>query len=218
MVIIIIGAESTATRALTEQFSRNPAVLGTPKAMSHEDVLDEVWQLLEKGERSQAKDALSRLIGNKILVTRRSVPHGTKPGVAAEFGTFPALGAMIELTLELECSPFVLVTTRSPIPNIMSWKAERASSQGSSLLAYRQYQSCYKKIFSTLGEHDTPYFIVSVEQYILDSNNFIKSLYKFFNIDSVDIFCSPKEEINDRRYKDYLTDNNEITITDILSD
>jgi hypothetical protein len=215
IIIILIGAESTATRAITEQFSRHPKIFGTPNAESHSDVLDDVWLCLEKRQISEAKNILSTLIDSRIIFTRRSVPHGIKPGIPAEYGSFPKLDEFIELALELDCKPFVLVTTRSPIPNIMSWKSERASSQGSEKLAYKQYLNCYNKIFFTLQKHKTPYFILSAEQFVLDENDYMRSLFDFFEIGSVEIMRTAKKDINTKRYLQYFETTPKFNIKDV---
>lgn len=203
LLVLIIGPESTATRAFTEAFSNHANILGTNNAKEHIDILDPVWFELEKNNINEAVKKFPTN-NDKIIVTRRSIPHGIKPGEAAKYMTFPNIYMLYQLCKKIEYRLFILITTRSPIPNIISMAKNRRSTNGEVEKAFNQYQMAYKKIFEIINKYQIQYFIISVESFLLDQANLILSLHKYFGIALKDIKTDVKVNINKQHYIEFL--------------
>lgn len=203
LLVLIIGPESTATRAFTEAFSNHANILGTNNAKEHIDILDPVWFELEKNNINEAVKKFPTN-NDKIIVTRRSIPHGIKPGEAAKYMTFPNINMLYQLCKKIEYRLFILITTRSPIPNIISMAKNRRSTNGEVEKAFNQYQMAYKKIFEIINKYQIQYFIISVESFLLDQANLILSLHKYFGIALKDIKTDVKVNINKQHYIEFL--------------
>lgn len=203
-LVLVIGPESTATRAFTRAFSQHKDILSTGDPSKHIDVLDDVWLELENRNLQSAIAKFQDKDSAKLVVTRRSVPHGIKPGIAAEYMSFPNVELLQQLCEKLEYKIFVLITSRSPIPNLVSWTNARASVQRDISKAYMQYQMAYKNIFKFINTHDLPYFMISVEGFVLDKKNLINSLHKFFQLEKSEISVKTKVDVNKRRYEQFF--------------
>jgi len=53
-LILIIGPESTATRAFTKAFAQHPEILSIDDPSEHIDILDDVWYALETDNEENA--------------------------------------------------------------------------------------------------------------------------------------------------------------------
>ena len=204
MLILIIGPESTATRAFTKAFIQHPKILSTEDPSEHIDILDNVWYELENNNEEYALASFPVNHKKDIIVTRRSVPHGLRPGVAARYMSFPNINGLKRICERLRYELFILITSRSPIPNLVSWTNERASVQGDINKAYIQYQMSYREIFKFIDTHDVPYFIVSLEGFILDKKDLIKSLHLYFGLPDEKVSIQSRNNVNKRRYEEYF--------------
>ena len=203
-LILIIGPESTATRAFTRAFTQHPKILAAEDPSEHIDVLDDVWYELEHYNEEQALANFPANHKKNIIVTRRSVPHGLRPGVPARYMSFPNTIGLKRVCEKLGYELFILITSRSPIPNLVSWTNERASAQGEISKAYKQYQMSYRTIFKFIETYDVPYFIVSLEGFILDKKDLIKSLHLYFGLPDKKISIPSRNNVNKKRYKEYF--------------
>lgn len=180
-VIIVVGPESSGTRVYTETISRHPDVIGTKEASSHTDHMDYVWYCVEKNDYEKAVDKFPE--GNKkTILTRRSMPHAKKGKNKADSMGFPNIEGFVKLCKGMNKSVVLLITTRSPAANLMSWKRNRSSSERSYKLAFRQYQKTYLELFSVIQKYDLEYFLVNLESIPLDGSEYIKSLHKLLGL------------------------------------
>ena len=203
-LILIIGPESTATRAFTKAFAQHPEILSIDDPSEHIDILDDVWYALETDNEENAVTNFPANKLKKIIVTRRSVPHGLRPGIAAKYMSFPNTEGLKRVCERLGYQIFILITSRSPIPNLVSWANERASAMRDINKAYMQYQMSYREIFKFIETHDVPYFMVSLEGFILDKGNLIKSLHLYFGLSDKKISIQSKNAVNKRRYDEFF--------------
>ena len=203
-LILIIGPESTATRAFAKAFTQHPKILSVEDPSEHIDILDEVWYELENNNEEHALANFPVNHKKDIIVTRRSVPHGLRPGMAARYMSFPNTNGLKRICDRLGYELFILITSRSPIPNLVSWTNERASAQGEINKAYMQYQMSYREIFKFIEAYNVPYFIVSLEGFVLDKKDLIKSLHLYFGLPNEKISVQSRNNVNKRRYEEYF--------------
>lgn len=203
-VMLVVGPESTGTRAFTEILSAHPAVAGTPNARTHGDLLDPVWQALVDGDQAAARGRLEEHRDQPLLVTRRSLPHGPRPGSAAEYRHFPPLQAFVDLLITCRREPVVLITTRSPLANIVSWARERSSARGDLQAAFRQYWAAYRLLFGICTKGTFPFHIVSLEALALEGPDYVASLFAVLGLpptaEPIDV--PRRTDVNLRRYRD----------------
>lgn len=204
-LILILGPESTATRAFTDGFANHNEMLSSHDTNSHFDILDKVWFHLSDKDLKKAQVNFPNNKENKIIVTRRSIPSGKAPGIKAKFLSFPELCLFKELCDNLGYKIFIIITSRSPIPNLESSTKNRSSVDKSFQKAYVQYIETYNYIFNFTKKYSINFLLVSLETYILDNVNFIKSLHKFFNLEIKDINLDIKEDVNKKYYNFYLS-------------
>jgi hypothetical protein len=202
-VTLVVGPESTGTRIFTDIFSRHPRALGTDAALQHHDVLDTVWQMLEQGRCRDAARALAELPRERFVITRRSMPHGSAPGVAAKFGDFPDLGRFVQACAAASRRVQLLVTTRSPAACIASSVARRTSVARNPELALRQYGAAYNAIFAVAARHRLPFFIVSVEALVLDGDAYVQSLFALAGMGAAQVDLHAGDNPNTARYREF---------------
>ena len=203
-LLLIIGPESTATRAFTKAFAQHPVILSIDDPSEHIDILDDVWYALETDNEENAVTNFPANKHNKIIVTRRPVPHGLRPGIAATYMSFPNTDGLKRVCERLGYQIFILITSRSPIPNLVSWTNERASAQRDINKAYIQYQMSYREIFKFIETHNVPYFMVSLEGLILDKRDLIKSLHRYFGLSDIKVSIQSKNTVNKKRYEEFF--------------
>jgi hypothetical protein len=193
LLVLVIGPESTATRAFTKALCEHDGILGTKNPSEHADILDPVWFQLERNDLFAAISHFPANENAKIIVTRRSIPHGPAPGVSAQFLSCPNIDLLQSLCGELGYQIFVLVTSRSPVPTLLSSVKNRASVGGDIQRAYQQYQMAYRRIFNWVSKHDLEYFLVSAESFSIDKEDLIDSLHKYFGLQVL-----PKKEYSEK--------------------
>lgn len=203
-LILIAGPESTGTRIFTEILSAHPQVLGTPDASKHGDVLDAVWEHLEKEELVEAARALAALGEAPVVVTRRSIPHATGDTLA-HFMTFPRLDALFALCQALDMALVVLITTRSTAANLASWTVQRASAANNLGKAKVQYEAAYRLLFEFLVTHDVPFFFLSLEALVLDREAYVQSVFQLLGLPPHDQPLELRANPNARRYEWYAS-------------
>lgn len=203
-VMLVVGPESTGTRAFTEILSAHPAVAGTTNARTHGDLLDPVWRALVDGDHAAARDRLEGHRDRPLLVTRRSLPHGPRPGSAAEYRRFPPLQAFLDVVVACRREPVVLITTRSPLANIISWARERSSARGDLQAAFRQYWAAYRLLFGICAKGTFPFHLLSLEALALEGSDYVASLFALLGLppapESLDV--PRRTDVNLRRYRD----------------
>lgn len=204
LIILVIGPESTATRAFTKALSNHEEILGTKNPSEHFDILDPVWFELENSNLAEAIKKFPENLEEKLIITRRSVPHGLRPGVKAKYMSFPNIKLFSKLCNSIGYKIFVLVTSRSPLPNLFSIVKNRKSVDGNFIKAFNQYQMSYRKIFQFIDLHNIPYFIISVESFMIDKSKLIRSLHKYFELSNKKIEVETKTNLNDLYYDKFL--------------
>ncbi len=203
-MILVVGPESTGTRAFTEILSAHPLVAGTTNARTHGDLLDPVWQALVDGDRAEARARLEEHRDRPLVVTRRSLPHGPRPGAAAEYRHFPPLQAFLDMTVTCRRAPVVLITTRSPLANVVSWARERSSARGDLQAAFLQYWAAYRLLFGICAKGTFPFHLLSLEALALEGADYVASLYALLGLpptaEPIDV--PRRTDVNLRRYRD----------------
>ena len=205
-LFIVVGAESSATRLVTEILVSHPNVLGEKNPKNHEDLFDNIWSKLDSEDFDEAKRLMPRIKENLKYITRRSVPHALKPGTSAHYFEFPPLKNFLKIAKNKGFNPLVLVTVRSPIPNLLSWKNNRASADSSLKKSLKQYQSVYPYIFHSISLTKCQYYIIPHEAIMLDSDNFLHTLFELLNLDvgKIDIDLEIKTDVNQKYYKEFI--------------
>ncbi len=203
-VLLVTGPESSGTRIVTEILAQHPQVFGTRDAQNHHDVLDPVWQLLAHREWRPAVRALADYPRDKALLTRRSMPHGSRPGSSAEYCRFPDLDGFARLCAQAKRPLRMLVTSRSPAACLASSVAQRASVAGSYELAGSQYLAAYNEIFAVAQQQAIPYWIVSVEALVLDGDAYIQSLFRLCKLPIAEVDLRSAGNPNTARYFEFM--------------
>jgi hypothetical protein len=198
-VVLVLGPESSGTRVYTEMISRHPDVLGTQEASSHTDHMDDVWYCVEKSNYKKAIRKFPKS-NKKIILTRRSMPHAKKNKTNADAMDFPNVKGFVELCKKMNKSVVLLITTRSPAANLMSWKRNRSSAKNSYKIAFKQYQKTYLKLFSVVRKYDLEYFLINLESIPLDGNEYIKSLHKLLGLKPEATNVKEKLNVNSKWY------------------
>jgi len=183
--VLVVGAESTATRLINSILLKNPSIKGTPNARNHTDRFDEVWRNLSANDPSAAKSSMPSVAPGDIYVTRRSVPHSQYVGEPAQFKEWPKLHRFADTFKSLGFQLLVLITVRSPWPSLVSWAAKRASTQGDVLKAWVQYQEFYRLILSFIEKYNLSYYFIPQEGIMLDQGKAVNSLFKVIGIESL---------------------------------
>lgn len=203
-LLLVVGPESTGTRVFTELLSAHPAIAGTTDAHSHGDLLDPVWQALGDGDRVAASARLATHGDRPLLVTRRSLPHGPRPGAAAEYRHFPPLQAFLDITVECGREPVILITTRSPLANVVSWARERSSVRSDLPAAVRQYWAAYRLLFAICTAATCPFYVLSLEALTLEGADYAASLFTLLGLapTAAPLHVVRRPDVNLRRYRD----------------
>lgn len=207
-LILVVGAESTATRFISKILVTHELIIGEENPHLHHDLFDAVWKGIDEGMSVQKlREIFPKKEDGFFYLTRRSVPHALIPGSPAESFEFPPLVEFVQLAKVQSFNPLFLVTVRSPLPNILSWKEQRASAKGSMKKALEQYQDVYPYIFDAIQKTGSTYFIVPQEALLLDGALFVQSLFSLLGINSprVSEIPSIKQDVN-KKYYSYLTD------------
>lgn len=201
--ILVAGAESSGTRIFSKLLSRHPSIKGSTDVLNHDDLLDKVWLGIHNKNPKNIFESIPKDFEEKYLLTRRSMPHGLKPGVAAEFMKFPDINAFCFYLYKLQYKITFLITTRSVVPNLISCVENRASSK-TFHDAYRQYHACYKKIFKVIEFYKFDYFILSLEALLLDKGLYVNSIFDLLELEHI---CFDdkiiKSDVNILKYKSF---------------
>lgn len=217
IMIIVIGPESTATRAFTQALSDHPDIYGTLGANKHYDVFDSIWQSIENDDACAAIDSFRKRVNKNVAVTRRSVPHSTCVGTPAKYLSFPPLDGFLQLCNAVNYQPILFITARNPIANLYSSAMQRASALNDISKSYNQYLFAYNQIFEITKRYDVPFYIISPEMFILDSNLLIQSLHEFVGLTSIDQELKVKTSINTKYLKAYIASPKKFQIHSLLN-
>lgn len=204
-LILVVGAESTATRFVSKILAIHDSIEGEKFPEKHYDFLDDVWKSIEYNSEEKTLELFPEPKENSILLTRRSIPHSLEPDSAAVYGEFPPIESFLKLAQRKGFVPVVLVTTRSPLPNIMSWKQQRSSSEGSFKKTLQQYQWVYPYIFSAISSTRSTYYILSQEAMLLEGYDYIKSIFYLLGLEAPIEKDLPdiKTGVNEKYYQEY---------------
>ncbi|MEX0910002.1 MAG: hypothetical protein WDZ75_01775 [Candidatus Paceibacterota bacterium] len=205
-VLLLVGPESSGTRILVDVLSQHPSINGSSDAVeTHRDSCDDAWRLLEKGDETQAGDVVAELFETTdMLVTRRSLPHGSE-GAAAEYLRFPDLDAFLRLSFAHGWEVVVLLTYRSAVPNLMSWTQKRQSVQGNFEHAVAQYHAAYRHVFNVLNKYqNVSFYFISVDSLVLDGEPYMESIYQLLGLPSYRPRFVAKEDANKKWYGIFL--------------
>jgi hypothetical protein len=200
IICLLIGPESTGTRLFASVLSEHPKVLGTPGATAHLDILDPVWQALEQNRVSEAIRIFPDYTDKQCIITRRSLPHAARPGQPARYMHFVDLGRFNQLCKRMQFGLVLLVTSRSPIPNLYSWTNNRLSAAGSYKRARAQYHASYCHVFDFVRKHRVQYYIVSLEALIMDGQNYVQSLFQLLGLSEYKVGLALNTDINLKYY------------------
>lgn len=182
-LLLIVGPESSATRLFLEVLSGHPAVKGNPHAVrDHRDALDEVWNALGNGDMDSARARLAELPDRERIATRRSLPHGARPGAPASYLRFPDLEGFADLCRQAGRPLTFLVTTRSAAANLASWTLSRDSTAGRFERAVHQYQAAYRAIFRAIEASDRPFYLLSYEALSSEGEAYVRSLWTLLGL------------------------------------
>ena len=203
-IILVTGPESSGTRIFTEILAQHPDVIGTRNAQDHHDVLDHVWQFVARRESRAAARALAEFPRDKTVLTRRSMPHGSRPGASAEYRRFPDLDGFTRVCEQAERPLQMLVTSRSPAACLASSVAQRASVAGNYALAGNQYLAAYNEIFRVALLRRVPYLIISVEALVLDGDAYIQSLFSLCKLPAAEVDLHAAGNPNTARYLEFM--------------
>lgn len=202
-LVLVIGPESTGTRVFTEILSNHPDVLGTPEALQHVDVLDEVWRELESNSLRGAMHALPGFQDVQCILTRRSIPHAKAVAETARPMDFPDLWSLYDLCQQMKLKLVILITARSTAANLASWTINRASSGGFLELSQKQYQAAYRCLFGFLFRAQAPFFFLSLEALLLDRQDYIQSIFQLLGLPEYPVDLDLHPEVNQKRYSWY---------------
>jgi hypothetical protein len=200
---LLIGPESSGTRILDSALSLHPSVLGSPEAIGHLDVLDEVWQALEAKDVSRAVDAFPDASAVTHIITRRSMPHAHVFGQPAIYMDFPNLKGLLQVCRRLDFELVLLITTRSPIPNLLSWTQSRLSAGRDFNRAKNQYQASYRYLFDFINKHNVTFYFLSLEALLLDQGEYIQSLFQLLGLPEAEVELSLRPAVNQKHYELY---------------
>lgn len=195
-MILVIGAESSGTRIFGSLLSNHPDITGMPE-QGHKDILDETWRLAYNGHLEEAAQSCPDA---EVILTRRSVPHALEAGRGAHYMEMPSLMSFKAVCNRTGHKLIMLVTTRSPDPNLNSWSQQRHSAKGSRGKAMAQYQHCYKYLLNFAGTSRIQYWILSLEGLLLDGDHYLNGIYKLLDLPTFNQHLDLKKEINLRRY------------------
>ncbi len=213
-IILVIGPESSATRAFSHALNNHSSIYKTaePVRNNHSDILDEFWLNIETEDLHKAKELFPEIPSGKIILTRRSIPHGLKPGMKAIYKSCPKLQTFKDLCDDLQYQILLIITSRSLVPNLISWSSERSSANGSFSKAFVQYQMAYREIFKFIEHNDLAYLLVSAESLSLDQEDLIKSIYSILGFSEKNFSIKAKPDLNFDRYKQYFALRNQKAI------
>jgi hypothetical protein len=203
-MLIVTGPESTATRLFTAVLSQHPDICGTEDSHTHVDRFDEVWRALQAGKNQGAVQLESYKGRSTYLLTRRSIPHAENRHVSAEYMHFPDFKSFCRICKEAKIEPVFLITTRSVIPNLVSWACERGSVNGSFKKAKQQYMKAYIHIFDTISAYGLSYYFLSLESLMYETQNYIASIFKLLQLSDHTVTFDPRIDVNNRRYDMFL--------------
>jgi hypothetical protein len=202
-LVILIGPESSGTRVFTSVLSQHPKILGTPVASDHLDILDDVWRNLEIRNIKSAIHDLPDFNDYACILTRRSMPHARTYGEPAIFMDFSDLIAMNRLCKRMDLDMVLLTTSRSYIPNILSWTQNRLSAQRSIEKAALQYQASYRYLFNFINKTGTPYYMLSLEGLILDGQEYVQSIFQMLGLPKQEIDLDLRAAVNLKYYRQF---------------
>jgi len=202
---LVIGPESSGTRILTAILSQHPKILGTPDASPHGDVLDEVWRQIAQGDVEKAREVFPNPADRECVLTRRSLPHALNVGEPARYMDFSNLAGLHALARQLGLDLILLITTRSTAANLASWTATRSSPGKSLDKARQQYFASYLHIFSFLQETGVPFFLLSLEAFLLDRHEYVQSVFQMLGLDFHPLEITARADVNRSRYWWYFT-------------
>jgi hypothetical protein len=197
---LLIGPESSGTRVFTSIFSEHPLILGTPEAQGHLDILDGMWQALETKDYKQAMKVFPDYGEKQCIMTRRSLPHALVFGKPAQYMDFSDLWSLKRFCDKMHLELVVLITSRSPIPNLASWTGSRMSVERSALRAKAQYHASYCHIFDFIQKAKVEYYMLSLEALILDGQDFVQSVFELLGLPGHPIQLALKEDVNRKYY------------------
>lgn len=201
-LLLVAGPESSATRLFLECLSRHPQVLGhTGAARDHADALDDVWARLGAGDREGARRALRAFADRPVLATRRSYPHGPRPGEPARYLEFVDLEGFAALARSVGRELVVLVPVRSPAAHLASWTARRASTAGDFERAARQYQEAYRAIFRAIDRAGCPFLLLPYEALLSDGEIFLRGVFALLGLDDAPVALEIRRDRNRLAYE-----------------
>lgn len=206
-LLLLVGPESSGTRLFHDALSQHPDVIAHPDATSsHADLLDPVWEALAQGLEDDAGQLLRQFNAPGVLLTRRSMPHGPRPGERASYMGFPDLKRFVALCQRENRRPVLLITSRSPAAHLMSWSQRRASTDQCFDRAICQYLRAYERIFETVLESGCPFLVLSYEALVLDSDRYLQSVQTLLGLKALGAKLEIRSDCNTAHYERFLQD------------
>ena len=197
-IVFIGGPESSGTRIFTEALSQHSQILGNVNAKKHGDVLDDYFNKIK--EQKNENGILNYFKDYNTILTRRSFPHSKAPGKPAHYMEFPPIDTFFDNITKENIEPLIFITTRSPVPNLLSWTNQRSSPQGDHHKAYEQYKRTYQDIIEVCHQYSLEHYFISLEGLILDKKQYINSLFKLIGVDPEPVKFRGKKKVNKKWY------------------
>jgi len=200
-VVLVAGPESSGTRVFSAALARHSRITGPQDADGHADRLDPVWQALAARDASAAAARMPRPRG-RVILTRRSMPHGAAPGTSARYRTYPKLDAFADVCRDAQLRLALLVTLRDPTANLVSWHKSRASAAGRMEKAYVQYHESLTRLMRFAGRRQLPFLICPLEAYLLDGDAFLASIFAWLGLPQEELPPMPRKRAVNRKHRE----------------
>ena len=178
--ILVVGPESSGTRVIADIISQHPDICS--HRGGHDDILNEYWN---SGNQNILQEVIQK---QDIILTRRSMPsgYGSRAAKFLEFDDLEKFALDCDL-LGVEIS--VVITTRSPQANLISWQRSRVSVSGSISKAISQYQASFKHLFLWLNNQpNILYWVISLEGCIHEGRMYFEALYELLGLNHLGQF------------------------------
>ena len=202
VVVLVVGPESSGTRVTTKALAAHPGI-EYEVGERHGDPLEMVWQNVIAKDKRAALRSMPAPKG-KVILTRRSIPHGAMPGREAEYMVFPPIAPFVEICRESGHEVFFVVTSRSPHANLASWARQRNSAGGKVDKALWQYHESYPYIFGLVTSLGVPFAMTSLEGLVNDGSAYVNGITTMLGLEPADVTVELNKAVNERRYSEVI--------------
>lgn len=205
-IICVIGPESSSTRFFGDIIGGHPDIFWQRKTGDdHHQNTDPMSHIWDKIDYENTTDQFKIKTDKKYILTRRSIPHGKKknPNGRADYMDFMNLDTFAKGCKNSGYDLCFLITSRSPVPNIVSWTQQRGSANKKWKKAQSQYWESYKHLFKTITAHNIPFYMLSLEGVLYDKADYINGIYDLLELPHRDDIQIADNNSNKSRYPLY---------------